>query len=307
LRSKQEGTTPSAVEGRNDSQREKPGRQAESSARSAAEPAGSGEEWIIEPLLQLPERIRRYEGAFPPEAARAELVAFEELLRKSRAEGRLPWGAEEWMKDESYYRELETTKLAEECFSRSIFMWELGLFDLDVRVGLVDPHKGWTRLKIMHNGFRELARREDMWKGILHIYDYLGARLLTAEDLITLVEAVGTLARLCDLYQIDEFKRQVKVPGREMLFLKANLKTLEQFRRCIDTSVPSKLGTTLGFYCEPADIAQVTLLLLKQVDPEQFAEVAPRLQRVRWRREQKLEDVRDLVDMVLRTVKLTSQ
>lgn len=154
-------------------------------------------------------------------------------------------------------------------------------------------------MKVFHNGFQVLFQRNDMWKGILHTYDYLPSKLNLESDSSTIVEVSGNLHTLKTLYNSPEFKEQIR--GREKLFLSANLRVLKKFAWYLENYDSEQLGTngTPGFFCEPCSIAQVALMLTKQIDPERYSSIVPEIKNVRWSEEQNIEDLKGFIELVL--------
>jgi hypothetical protein len=220
--------------------------------------------------------------------ADAALVKYERALLEMKKNGETMWNAEKWMKPPEYYASLSTSTLAQQCFEKPIFGFEMGIFD--------DNRFGFQRLRILHNGFAELFHREDMWKGILAAYDHMSSRIVPGSDLTTIVSISVNFDEMGALYQLPAFKKQVE--GREAIFLAANLRAVKQYRRCLDNYVPEKIG----FYCEPCSVAEVALMLAEKIDPKRFAEVAPAIQNVRWTKAQDIEDLKKYLDLVIKSL-----
>ena len=205
------------------------------------------------------------------------------------------WGSQSWMKDPEYYAKLETEALAEECFARSVFKSEMSLYE--------EPAVGMESLKIFHNGFAELFRRDDMWKGILHAYAKLGEQISPDASLAQIVTASGHLEELRKLYVLSPLREQIQ--GREKLFLAANIQVLVRYQHYLRNYNAARLGTngSPGVFREPCSVAQVAMMLAKRVDPQRYAGIERVLTSVRWGEEQKVEDLRSFVDLVLVNLK----
>jgi hypothetical protein len=246
----------------------------------------------VSPTLELDNLILSFEGEIIKEFEE-ELRFAQEIMKleNHKKSGGTMWGSEKWMKDLDYYNSLKTTELAEECFSKPIFSFELTIFD--------DPQLGFERLRMFHNGFQVLFQRNDMWEGILQTYKYLSSKLNLESNLITITEASGSLHTLRELYSFPEFKEQVQ--GREEIFLSANLRVLKQFAWYIEHYDPKKLGTdgTPGFFCEPCSVAQVALMLTKQVDPQRYNSIESEVKSVRWPQKQNVQDLKEFISLVL--------
>ena len=222
----------------------------------------------------------------------ARLAKREDALLELKRSGKTFWGSDAWMKSPEYYASLPTIKLAEECFARSVFGNEMSIYN--------DPRFGLQRLRIMHNGFAELFKREDMWKGILAAYDHMSSRITPESDLMTIITASANFDAMDVLYQFPPLKKQVA--GREAIFLAANLRTVKRYRWYLDNYDPEKLGTDKPFFCEPCSVAIVALMLAEKVDARRFAEVAPAIRSVRWPKEQDIEDVKNYLDLVIKSL-----
>jgi hypothetical protein len=111
------------------------------------------------------------------------------------------------------------------------------------------------------------------------------------------VDASLPLDELSKLYCLPPLKEQVK--GREDLFLAAHVRALRRFQHYVDTFKPREGWKTPGFFREPCSVAQITLLLAKQVDPKGYDKIMPALSTVRWSREQHIEDLKTFIDLVL--------
>ena len=245
----------------------------------------------VNPTLELDDLIMSFEEEIIEESEKQLGLALEiKKLEISKKKGDTLWNSEKWMKDIDYYKSLETSDLAEECFSKPIFHFELSIFD--------DPRIGFERLRIFHNGFQVLFQRDDMWEGIIHAYEYLSSKLNTESDLSTIVSVSGNLHELTKLYGFSEFKEQVK--GREEIFLATNLKVLKQFAWYIENYDPKKLGSdTPGFFCEPCGVAQVALMLTKQIDPNKYNSIESKITEIRWPEEQNTQDLKDFIKLVI--------
>ena len=260
---------------------------------SDAKPATSSEPIRnVSPTLGLAELTEFFEQDVIEDARRQANIAAKRLrwldLKKS---GTTKWGSDKWMKEPDYYKQLETRELAQECFSRATFGFEMTIYN--------DPMYGYCSLEIFHNGFAELFKREDMWKGILHVYDFLSLKLNPQSDLRTIVRVSNHFMAFQELYRIPSFKEQVK--GREAIFLQANLQVLKRYRRYLEDYDPVALGTkgSPGFFGEPCSVARVALMLAKQVAPQKYAAIEPALGRVRWAKEQKVEDLKSYINLVI--------
>jgi hypothetical protein len=221
----------------------------------------------------------------------AGMAEFRMKLLELKNSGHTLWGSQNWMKDPNYYKSLNTFELVEDCFSRPIFAYEMTIHN--------DHRAGYESLRIFHNGFAELFSREDLWKGILHLYDYLSLKLNTQADLGQIVTTSGHLDAMAKLYGLSPFREQVK--GKEGLFLAANMRVLKRFKWFLENYDPKKLGTegSPGFFGEPSSVAQVALMLAKQVDSKRYAQIEPAITSIRRPKEQNVKDLKDYLDLVI--------
>ncbi|MBN2589161.1 MAG: hypothetical protein JXA96_04825 [Sedimentisphaerales bacterium] len=245
---------------------------------------------IVRPVGGLEELIEKYEnGTKMPEF---QIRGFEQLREKyldAKKNGQTRWNSQNWMKDPNYYKSLDTLKLAEECFSGSLFANEMGIYN--------DPAVGLESLKIFHNGFAELFNREDMWKGILHVYDVLSLKLDPKADLRQIVMASGQLDAIYKLYSFSPLREQAK--GQEKILLDANFRTLKRFVWYIENYDSEKMGGSSGFFCEPCSVAQVALMLAKQVNAQKYNEIINPITSVRCTREQKIPELKAFLELVI--------
>jgi len=245
---------------------------------------------VVSPTHELDDIIESFEKELIEESQRVmDYVEAEAEWRVYRRDGGTCWGSEEWMKTPEYYSELDTQALAVECYERTIFAHEMTIYD--------DPKLGWICLKIMHDGFAELFRRPDLWKGILAVYDMQASKLNPSNDLLAIRSASLTLHSLHVLYTLPEFKQQVQ--GREKEFLQAHVKVLKMYRDYIDRFDPEHVGASVPFFMEPVVVGEVSLMLLKQVNPSAYAHVEPVIRQIKWPQKQDLKDIRNFLEIVI--------
>jgi hypothetical protein len=190
------------------------------------------------------------------------------------------------MKSEKYYQGLDTSSVAKECFTRTIFFHEMVIYD--------NPEYGLIRLKVMHNGFAELFGREDLWKGILDVYYALGYKLDPSGDSTETRHAARNLGVLGALYRLPEFRQQAE--GKEQLFLRANLHVLRRFRLLLDHGV----NAPFPYIIEVKQTARVALDLLKRWNPQRYQEIQSEVTAERWRKLGDASGVKKYLDMIFR-------
>ena len=193
-------------------------------------------------------------------------------------------------KEPDYFKSLNTIKLAEECFSDHYFASRMGIYN--------DPVYAFENMKFFHNGFTELCSREDMWEGILHAYDYLLPKIDPNNTRKEIISTSSTFVCLCRLYVVPAFQKQVKEHEAEKVFLAANLRVLKQYQWYLENYDTNKYRTP-GFFGEPCSIAQVALMLTKEVSPQRYAQIAPDIKKIRWPQEQKAEDLKSFIDLIV--------
>ncbi len=222
---------------------------------------------------------------------KADLAIIIAHLTAAKKAGRTRWGSDKWMKPPEYYASLDTTALADECFKGVIFGMEMGIYN--------KPVCGLESLRIFHNGFAELLKRDDMWKGILHLYDTLSLQLDPQADLAQIVRTSSHLDELHKLYKLAPLKDQVK--GRESVFLAAHVRVLEKYKQYLDTYDRNRprMERMQGFFRQSCSVAQVALLLAKQIDPQGYARIEPQIRKVWWTKEQKVADLEEYIELVL--------
>lgn len=258
---------------------------------SDTELASSESARMVSPTYELAELIERFEKDYMTGEQKASLAVVRTEWLNLKKSGYTRWGSENWMKDPDYYKRLNTSELVEECFSRAIFKNEMSIYN--------EPWFGLESLRIFHNGFAELFRREDLWKGILHLYEHLSSKLTREADLMQIVTVSGHFDELRKLYILSPLKEQVK--GRERIFLAANLRVLKRFQWYLGNYDPEMLGTggSPGFFREPCSVARVALMLAKQVEPRRYLQIEPAITRVRWTKEQNPADLRSFINLVV--------
>jgi hypothetical protein len=265
--------------------------QSPASSQKASRPAGdSAAQTPVNPLAGLPDLIDNYEAPLTNEAdAKARMAQTIADWTAAKKVGVLPrWAQPDRMKPPEYYAALDTTALADACFEGGLFGNVMLLYKREASL---------ENLRIFHNGFAELLQRPDMWKGILQLYDKLGAKIDPQADPRQIVDASLQLDEMRNLITLPPLKDQVK--GKEDQFLAAQVRVLQRFKRYLDTFEPREGWQTPGFFREPCSVAQVALLLAKQVDPQGYDKIIPALMDVRWSREQHTVDLRKFIDLVL--------
>lgn len=248
------------------------------------------EDFPVKPALELSEWLSAYESG-ENVGNQERLAQAEAEWRKLRQGGRTLWRSEEWMKQPDYYRGLSTTELAEECFSRAVIAHELMIFD--------DPALGLCRARVFHDGFAVLMRRQDVVDGLIHAFDIHSSTIADpSASLEQRVHSAATLEAICVMCHLSPVREELK--GREGDLLSCLVTVLTRFRTHLDAwGAHDQPGRSLGCFREPASVAMVSLICLKQTDPEHFKEVAELVSRVRFPREQRSQDLGAYLSLVL--------
>ena len=100
-----------------------------------------------------------------------------------------------------------------------------------------------------------------------------------------------------ELYGLSPLREQVK--GKEDIFLAANLRTLKKFVWYLEYYDSEKSGNSPGFFGEPCTVAQVALMLAKQVNPEKYEQIIIPITSIRWTREQKVPELKAFLELVI--------
>jgi len=256
---------------------------------SSAEP-NTSQTFSVSPTLELAELTRRFEEETVDPQLDARMAEAKRDWSALKANGHTRWGSQTWMKQRDYYRSLTTFDLAKECFSRSIFMNEMSIYN--------EPIAGFESLRMFHNGFAELFEREDMWKGVLYLLEHLSSRLTREADLKEIVTLSGHLDELRKLYILSPLRQQVR--GREGIFLAANLRVLKKFKWYLDNHDTEHLssGGSPGFFRQPCSVALVALMLAKRVNAEKYSRIEGEITAVRWPRRQRVDNLKGFISLV---------
>lgn len=242
---------------------------------------------VVSPTAELQGMICDFEQELTKDAERTAVDA-ETLARwrAARKAGETRWASE--TKEPQYYASLDTSTLAVECFTGLRFAYEIRKFAW--------PSVGLNELKVFHNGFAELLERNDMWRGILAAYERLSLQIDPHTDPSEFIGASLTLDRMSTLYTLPPLKEQVK--GREKLFLAAQVRALKAYKACLDAPYDPNVG--LMFFREPCSVAEVALLLAKEIDPQRYAAMEPVITSVRFSEQQNRDELKEYIELVLK-------
>lgn len=166
-------------------------------------------------------------------------------------------------KTDDEYHAMDTEKLAEEMLGGNFVRILLSCNDSRPEGQLRDL---CGRLP----GFAEFASRPDLWRGILHAYEYNAAKLSPGNDQMTLMDGSFALSHMGILFEMPEFQAQLK--GREPLFFKAHLKLLRNLAELSRQRWEFPTVAVRAMY--------LTLPLAERTDPATFAEIRPELAQI---------------------------
>jgi hypothetical protein len=206
-------------------------------------------------------------------------------------QGQTFWGSEKWMKEPEYYKNLDTISLATECFQKSIYQSEMIVFN--------DSIHAFARLEVFHNGFAELFGREDMWKGVLHVYAQASEKISPVYDIQTVAGSSLLLEALGNFYTYPPFQKQLK--GHEREFLNANITAVKRYLTYLETYEPEKIGLKPDElpFSGPAIIVERVLVFTRQVYPQHYTRIEAAIHDVRWTQQPKVEDLKQYLKLVM--------
>ncbi len=260
---------------------------------AALNPIAWGQKLVVSPTVGIDNMIEAFKDDKPRISTR-DLEDQEAIFREALKNGVIKLRREDWELDTEYCKGLDTITLAKKCFSDSSFSLEMMLF-------AGREEMAFMRLRVAHGGFAELFKRDDMWKGILAVYDMLDTKIDPNSEYRDLIRASTTHDALANMYFFPPFKKQLK--GREQLFFDANLKTLKRYRyfsKNIDQYIDGYNDkVNLPFYREPFTVAYVALMLHESLNQKHYNEIMPKLSEVRFTREQKMADIEHYLDIVI--------
>jgi hypothetical protein len=257
----------------------------------ASSPLEYEESFPVAPALELPAWISTYEKGGAGNELSPRLREKEAQWLELRKNGKTMWGSEKWMKEPDYYRRLSTRQLIHECFERPIIGFELMKYD-DANLGLLSA-------KTFHNGFAELLGRKDLADGIIFAFEQSAAMIADpTNDLPTAVRASVNIECLCTLCRLSPVRDQIK--GREASMLSTCVQVLKSYKAILNARMSGKESeSSLGFFCEPCNVATMALVFLKQIDPAKYEAIAPTIRRVRFPKAQREQDLRAYCEMIL--------
>lgn len=241
----------------------------------------------VSPVFGLDSLIENITNDVVEDADRAiNLMESRDRFLSLKRQGHTFWGTEEWMKEPDYYRNLDTITLAAECFQYSIFRMETIAYD--------DPAYVFQKLEIFHNGFAELFQRDDMWKGILHVYYQAIEKISPDHELKTVLRQSLRLCQLRCFYSYSPFEKQLK--GHEREFLNATIAAINKHIAYLDTYDPD--SDEPPFVHTPCSIVEVALMLTKLVEPQQYAEIESVVNSIRWNQRPTVGEIKQYLELV---------
>jgi hypothetical protein len=249
---------------------------------------------MVSPTVGMDRMIVKFKDYQPTiDAHDLELLEaqFEEYLN----DGVIKIHREDWELDTEYCKGLDTITLAKKCFSSVTFSIQMGLFAGREEIAFM-------RLRVSHAGFAELFERDDLWKGILAVYDMLDTKIDPNSELNDIIHASTTHDALSNMYFFPPFKNQLK--GREQLFFDANLKTLKMYRYFLKNIDQYKGKAKIPFYRSPFTVARVALMLQESLNQQKYDEIISEISEVRFTQKQKMADIEYYIDLVIPAIEM---
>lgn len=245
-------------------------------------------EKIVLPLFELKSMIEtytigKYVPAIPDSAVSDEVLqASKQKWEAHKAGGGTLWSSENWMKPKEYYHGLGTVELTEETFARAIY-FELSIYR--------DPRMGIVRLEAMHEGFAELAGREDLGEGMLRYLRGSGEVIRFGQPTEEIVQRSSMVEALCQLSIIHPgFRSQVK--GREREFVAVQAELVKAYIRYLNETIGMDRDEVGLFYREPVYVIETALTLIHADNPEAYQAIFEKLEPRRLGRNQDREELR---------------
>jgi len=242
---------------------------------------------LVSPLYGLDDMLQTFTTEAAANAATwADLDATREKWLAFKKAGGTKWGSDKWMKTPEYYQKLPTTVLIRECFSTPTFWAEVNIYD--------DRRFGVESLRIFHNGFAELFRRDDLWQAVIQLYSDLGRKIDPDTPVQELVTATMHLDTLEVLYLYTPLRTQVR--GREALFAQANLDVVKRYVSYLDNySTATARGAGPLFLGEACTLVKVALMLISQTDLGKYIMARTQLSRTIWTTKQEPKQLREFL------------
>jgi hypothetical protein len=267
----------------------------QNTSRAEATPSPPEPARNVSPTLELEGLIIKFEKGIDPERQSVYASVRQSCLedkKKGKEKDNSAWNSA-WMKEPDYYANLDTPELAVECFT----MPDPGRFGRELQLR-IDPIYGVIRYEVFHNGFAEWFKREDMWKGMLAVNEYLSSQIewTQAEYNPQVSHVSDTFDQIGTLYVIPPLRKQIT--GREGIFLASCLRVVEKYRKYMENSIRAG-DDSLDFFCEPLEVAQLTMLLARQVDLQRYAEIETAITSVRFLDEQNDRDLLSFLTLVV--------
>lgn len=251
---------------------------------------------MVSPIVGIDQMIEKFGDNRPmTEEKKAELSLAESRFVENLNNGVIRIHREDWELDTNYCKSLDTISLAKRCFSGPSFTVEMSAFSTREEIAFM-------RLRISHGGFAELFERDDMWEGILAVYEMLDLKIDPNSEFKDIFHASITHDYFTNMYFFPPFKNQLK--GREQLFLDANLKAMKRYRHFLKNFNQYKGEARIPFYRSPFSVARVALMLHESLNQQNYIEIIPKLRDVRFSREQKMVDIEHYLDLVIPAIEL---
>jgi hypothetical protein len=279
----------------------------ETDTRSQTEPSNEGDDAspdeedeadLVSPSAGVEELISMFESEVVEDAKQTTELALAIGRWKKDAEkdSQNPEKWPEWKKQPEYWASLNIRDLGAECFeARPHYLaLHMGLYSSPSTVW------GYHHARIYHFGLGELCERPDMWKGIIHAYEYLSSNLDPQDETGEASSIAMGLSSMTSFYRYSrEFREQVK--GREGVLLASTLRVLKRFEEYVKKRLEIvKDGPWTQVWAQPFEVARAAMMLAKQIDPSTYYQVELGITSVRFKEgDQNGRDVLSYLTLVI--------
>jgi hypothetical protein len=216
------------------------------------------------------------------------LAQYEADARKSLESGGIPpaWQNLAPKLTSEQCAKMSTVDLAQSCFSSSYLTRRL----------LAENRKAAHTLvavTVWYPCYRELFKREDLWKGVLKAYSTYVSSLDPRRDSNGVIDGSMGMGTVRDLFQLPRLQDQVR--GRELLFVRAQLDSLKTIHSYLEGDL--KAGSfALG---APISLLQHTLIFMRRGAPDRAGPAISRICRIPLSRTPTTGQMRTYLDAVM--------
>jgi hypothetical protein len=164
---------------------------------------------------------------------------------------------------------MSTVDLAQVCFSSSYLTRRLLAENRKTAHTLIT-------VTVWYPCYRELFKREDLWKGVLRAYSTYASRLDPRHDSNTVIDGWMGLGAVRDLFQLPKLQEQVQ--GRETLFVRAQLDSLKTIRSSLNGEPKAESSSSMPFVLgAPISLLQDTMVFMRRADPDRAGPTISRI------------------------------